>query len=132
MDPSSIEWNFEKIRPDIIVINLGTNDSSYCGEDMERHSEFKDGYINLLKMVREKNPEADIICTVGILGGKIIYQDIEEAAADYIKETVDSRISCMEFDFTLFDDGMTADYHPREITHQKSAKQLIYKIGQLI
>lgn len=129
--PSTIEWDFQKIQPDLIVINLGTNDISYCGEDEIKHSEFVDGYVDFLKIIREKNPDSKILCTLGILGDSV-YGDIENAAARYTEETGDENISCMKFEYQLYSDGISADYHPTEATHSKAAAKLINEIRQLM
>ena len=65
-------WKFETRSHDVVVINLGTNDSSYVTKDPEtRAQEFINGYMDFLKTVREKNPEAYIICTLGTMGDEL-------------------------------------------------------------
>lgn len=38
-----IDWDFNKFKSDIVVINLGTNDNSYCGSSSNKRLEFRQG-----------------------------------------------------------------------------------------
>ncbi|MGN0631820.1 MAG: GDSL-type esterase/lipase family protein, partial [Ruminococcus sp.] len=59
------KWDFSERKTDAVFINLGTNDTCYVSRDDEYTcEEFKEGYKELLKTVREKNPGAAIICTI--------------------------------------------------------------------
>ena len=57
-------WPFQ-IAPQVVVINLGTNDISNGKGDPG--TPFRDTYTGLLQNVRAKNPTAYIICTNGPL-----------------------------------------------------------------
>ncbi|MFR5051646.1 MAG: hypothetical protein ACLTCP_10230 [Ruminococcus bicirculans (ex Wegman et al. 2014)] len=70
-------WDFSKYIPQIIVINLGTNDDSYCRDHKDRQAVFSKLYADFLAVVREKNPQAYILCTVGIMGERI-FPAVEE------------------------------------------------------
>ena len=59
-------WDFSK-QPDLVVINLGTNDAAYTSSDNTKMREYAAGYTEFLKTVRAKNPNAAIICTLGIM-----------------------------------------------------------------
>lgn len=121
-NPDEIEWDFSK-KPDIIVLNLGTNDSSYCQSDLQKQSDFKLEYIKFLKQIREKNPDSKIVCTMGIMGGTL-FPVIESAVLDYKSEYGDNKIYTMEFDVQSFNDGVCVDYHPSEKTNIKASKKL--------
>lgn len=54
---------------DIVVIALGTNDGSYMNTHPEyKKADFIADYRELLGLVREKNPEAKIVCVYGMMG----------------------------------------------------------------
>jgi len=129
----STEWDFSKKSNDVVVINLGTNDSSYIGSDQEnKGGEFVDGYVAFLKTVREKNPDAYIICTMGTMGDEI-YPLVEKAAQDYSSETGDKRIMSYKSAVHNFQvDGIGSDWHPSEVTQQNSAYVLADKICQAL
>lgn len=121
--PKELEWDFSKFQPDVVVINLGTNDSSYVAGDAARQQEFVNGYVDFLKIIREKNPNAAIFCTLGIMGADL-YPQIQQAAKDYTAQTGDTNITCMQFDNQLMSDGICVDWHPSETTNTKAAAKL--------
>lgn len=125
------KWDFGS-GSDIVVINLGTNDYTYTGSNEDLQSEFQDGYYKFIEQVRRANPEAEIICTLGILGSEL-YPRIEEAVRTYSKDTGDEHIHTFEFDYQDGEnDGFGGDYHPTIKTHQKAAEQLTKYIRSLI
>lgn len=128
---SSLDWNFNKFVPDLIVINLGTNDDSYCQNDPKKQAEYTAGYKEFLKQVRRNNPSAQILCTLGIMGDRL-YPSLEKAVAEYIEETNDTKVSTMKFDVQNAEDGYAADWHPSDKTHTKAAKKLTIEIKKLM
>lgn len=128
--PQTVEWDFSRFQPDFVVINLGTNDASYTKNVPDKMQEYKDAYISFLKDVREKNPDAAIICTLGIMGDTL-YGAIEEMVEQYKSETGDEKISALRFPPQSMSDGIAADWHPSEKTHEKSAKILTDYIKSL-
>ena len=129
--PAQIEWDFGKRQPDIIVINLGTNDDSYTKNIKERQEEYSTAYTEFLKTVRAKNPDAKIVCTLGIMGDRL-FEYVQKAVDDYTAETGDSNISTMKFDEQLSADGYSADWHPSIKTHDKASKKLTDYLKTLI
>lgn len=130
----AVDWDFEAADdPDVVVINLGTNDSTYLSIDFEERSpEFVKGYVDFLQMVREKNPDAYIICTMGTMGGAEVYDLVEQAVAQFSEETGDSRIMSYESVVQNQADGIGSDWHPSEVTQQNSAYVLADKICQAL
>ena len=120
--PSDVEWDFSR-QPDVIVINLGTNDDSYTKNIEERQNEFRDAYTEFLKTVRSKNPNAKIVCAFGIMGDRL-FDKIQEAVNNYTTETGDSNISTLRFDVQQASDGYSADWHPSVTTHDKASQKL--------
>lgn len=128
----AVNWDFSKHTNDVVVINLGTNDSSYVSKDTETRSpEFVEGYIEFLKTVREKNPDAYIICTLGTMGDEL-YEYVEAAAEQYSTAQNDSRIMCYRSAVQNMADGIGSDWHPSAVTQQKSAYVLADKICQAL
>lgn len=127
--PSDLTYDFAR-QPDVVVINLGTNDASYCKDD-EKKAAFEAGYVEFLKLVREKNPDAQIICAYGTMGSDL-FLNIMNAVKTYSDETGDGKVAYMKFFQQSSADGYAADWHPTEATHIKSAKQLSEKITELM
>ncbi len=126
-------WDFSKSKKDAVVINLGTNDSHYVNAEFEtRSAEFRDGYLAFLKTVREKNPDATIICTLGIMGCTELYPYIEEAV-EMFKSEVDDNIYCYESTVQNGNaDGYGSDWHPSAITQQNNGYIMADKICQAL
>jgi len=124
-------WDFAAYVPELIVINLGTNDDSYTLDHADRQEEYRAAYVEFLKVVRRNNPDARILCTLGIMGDRL-YPMVAQAVRDYTAQTGDTNISSMKFDVQLLADGYVADYHPTAVTHEKAAQRLTEEIRRLM
>lgn len=117
-------WSFKRWTPDVVCINLGTNDFSTPGYDAALYEK---SYLGLVRHVRSCYPQAFIV----LLSGPMLPAEtnvIVKKALDNIKKTLtrkgDKRIC--RFDFTPQDGslGYGADYHPSKAQHQKMAAEL--------
>ncbi len=127
--PQEILWDFTMRQPDLVVVNLGTNDMSYVLDQTDRREEYIIGYIEFLKTIRKNNRNAKILCVLGMMG-EALCPAVEETVERYKKETGDTKISYMGFADQLPEDGYTADWHPTERTHTKAAAKLTEEIRQ--
>lgn len=117
-------WDFSKFQPQTVIINLGTNDDSYCQDHIDRQEEFRDLYVEFLKVVRRHNPKARILCTVGMMGERI-YPYIQQAVRAFQEQTGDRQVSSLRLPEQLPEDGLVSDSHPTEVTHAKAAAQIL-------
>lgn len=78
-------WDFGRFRPDVIVVYLGTNDASYTGKSRKRQIAFKDRYIAFLKVIREQNPSAQLLCLTGVMTG-VLTRVTENAVRELAKQ----------------------------------------------
>lgn len=118
-----IPWDFHRFVPDYIVINLGTNDMSYCGADEEKRGRYRELYGDFLRTVRRRNPGARILCLLGVMG-EALCPYMESAVADYRAKTGDGnvRVLCVrEQDPAL---GYGTSYHPSKATHARLAAEV--------
>lgn len=112
------ERDFSRFQPDYIVLNLGTNDLSWCGTDEARGKQYAELYARFLKTVRRDNPRARILCTLGVMGTGLNPM-MQRAAEAYCKETGDKEVRVLlleEQDAAR--DGYGSDFHPNEITQR--------------
>lgn len=119
--PADIPWDFTLYQPEVIVINLGTNDDSYCQDTAEKQEEYVRQYIEFLKVVRKHNPNAEIFCVLGLMGDRL-YPRVCEAAEGYTVQTGDRRIHTVhipEQDGTV---GYVIDYHPLPQMHTMASE----------
>lgn len=119
------EWDFSKFPNDIVVINLGTNDSGYAEES--KHDEYIQKYTNFLELIREKNPKAYIICTLGMMGCENLFPLIKKAITLF----GDDKVLGFLLPQQKLEDGIGSQYHPNAVTHAKTAKILAEKIKEI-
>lgn len=129
--PQDMTWDFTKRQPDVIVINLGTNDNSYTQGEVEKEEEFISAYITFLKTVRGNNPKSTILCTLGIMGTEL-YPSVVQAVERYQSETGDTNVYTMDFDVQIPSDGYAANWHPTEKTYSKAAQKLAAEIQKIM
>lgn len=132
-DYKDIKWDFESNPVDIVLLNLGTNDYTYLKYDFENRSvEFIEGYVDFLKLIREKNPNAKIICTMGLMGGYEVYDYIQEAILEYTSQTGDDNISSFRLNVQNPNNGLGADWHPSAKTHELCAEEVVKAIKNIL
>lgn len=129
--PQQIGWDFTRFVPEVIVINLGTNDASYCGRDEAKQQEYVDGYVAFLKQVRENNPDAVIVCTLGLMGQDLCGA-MDRAVAAYAEETGDAKVHSFWLEVQDTSLGIAADWHPTEANHGRAAEALAEKLREIM
>lgn len=123
-------WDFGKWQPEVVVINLGTNDFS-TGNDPAQLL-FVEAYKDFLAQLRDNYPNAWIMCLVPtLLGGTDL-----STARDYITQVVaqinaagDSRVVLRTLQFQQ--QGAGCDYHPSLATHASMAESLTAQLRAL-
>ena len=122
-------WNAGRFKPDIIVINLGTNDQSFTRQKEERVSAFISGYRQFLEAVHRNSPEAAIVACLGVMGQDLCGA-VKEAVTLFKADFPKAEISVLKFDVQDEADGIGADWHPSAKTHQKMAQKLVAHLRQ--
>ena len=87
--------------------------------------------MNFLKTVRARNPEAKILCVLGVMGSGL-YSCVEEAVNTYSAETGDTSVYAMKLPNQDQADGIAADWHPTEKTHEKTAEIVAEKLKEIL
>ncbi len=132
---SYTEWDFTGNKPDIIVLNLGTNDISlieFNGELEAGIQRFEEDYEQFLRLLREKNgAEPFIICALGSMD-YYLYDNIEKVVQRFSKEKDDHRISCFKYGRIRLTEGFGACAHPSLPTHLRMGEELAAYIKALL
>jgi lysophospholipase L1-like esterase len=125
-DDASSVWDFS-VKPDAVVINLGTNDFSTDGDPTTE--QFRDAYMGLVGQIREGAPDAFILCTNGnMLSGA----DLDaaragiHAAVDALTTAGDTQIAA--WDMNVPNDEPGCDWHPTKATHALMADALVTEL----
>jgi len=133
----NVKWDYNDFVPDLIVVNLGTNDNSYLqgvSSSEKRQSEieaFAEEYQDFIAQIRSANPDSEILCTLGIMGQEL-YSQVEEAVNNYVKETGDKKVHAFKFNVqNISKNGKAVDWHPAHQSHVEAAYELIEEIESL-
>ncbi len=132
-DPSS-SWDFTKYTPDIVVINLFQNDSWLV--NLPNHAEFKrvfgtkapdtvfiiNAYKNFVQTIREKYPNASIICALGSMDATKADSHWPGYITEAVKQMNDKKM------YTYFFPYKGTSGHPRVSDQKNMADQLIHFI----
>ncbi len=118
-------WDFSRYTPQLVCINLGTNDTSTKGADPKL---LKQGYVNLVKQVRDHYPKAKIVLLSGSMMGDdalILAKKTMDEVMNEAHKKGDKEIYRFDMSFQTGDLGYGADWHPSVAQHQKMASELI-------
>ncbi len=144
--------DFKAWQPDVIVINLGTNDGgafeqpewrdeltgesfqerknedgTYHAEDLER---FEWAVRAFLRKLRRLNPSAYLLWAYGILD-KPLLTSLQKAIETYQTECEDQRMSLLEID-KMTEEEVGARYHPGKKAHERMAAMISKEIQSVL
>lgn len=120
------QWDFGRWKPDVVVINAGTND--YKGGTTKE--QMRTGVLSFLDVVHSRYPDAPIIWMYGTMSQEF-RQTIEETVAAY-NEGKGTEIAHLLVTpkMTSYSQQGTLG-HPNVQTHERDAQALIRKIASL-
>jgi len=129
-DPQS-QWNAVLWKPQVVVVNLGTND---FGPRNPTQQEWQDAYRGFIGVLRKNYPECHIFCAVGSMmsdsyppGRKALstIRQYTTGLVEALKKAGDRKIHYVEFDPQDMKNGIGADWHPSVKTHRLMADRLV-------
>lgn len=128
-------WDFENHIPDVIVLNLGTNDATVIdlnGDLQEGIKKFEKDYYEFLQILRRHNGSSPwIICSLGSLD-YFLYDSIQKVVGKFKEEQGDRKISCFKYGRVRVNDGLGACRHPYVTTQVRMGEELADYIGKEI
>jgi lysophospholipase L1-like esterase len=135
-DAAAPPWDFARYVPDVVVVNLGTNDFSPPGPD---HAAYRAAYSAFLKQIRAHHPDALLLAVVGTM----LNDGFPPGVMAWT--TNQSDVSSVVAELTAAGDGnvhylaltpQTApfgeDYHPTRATHQQMAEAVANELRRLL
>lgn len=131
---ASSQWDASRYHPDVIVINLGTNDFAKGNPDEEG---WIGGYITFIRHLRQLHPNAVIFTTLGpLLSDKWSKSgNALSTARSYLQRIVkqcnnagDAKVYFVEFPQQTGAYGFGADWHPSIGQHKVMADVLVKAI----
>ncbi|EKQ56490.1 MULTISPECIES: SGNH/GDSL hydrolase family protein [unclassified Clostridium] len=144
--------NFDSWQPDVVVVNLGTNDGGafnspewrdeVTGESHKQRlnedgtfneedlAAFEKAAYNFLVKLRKYNKKANIVWVYGMLGIPMLPY-IYRAVDAYIKDTDDKKVSVFQLPNTT-EDTVGSRQHPGFLSHKKAAKELTGYLKEIL
>lgn len=115
-----VKWDHSQFKPDIICINLGTNDTSLDNYDITLYEQH---YRKFLSHLRELHPEAKIVLLTGPMLNDKALTDVKEVLNRLASEDKDT----YRFDMSpqTGDLGYGASYHPSATQAEKMTEELV-------
>jgi hypothetical protein len=119
-----------RMQPDVVCINLGTNDFSTTGGDSTL---FTNNYLRLIDTIQAKYQMPTVVCLLGpMLSG-----DALSKARKYIQEVVDiannkGKGSVTFFEMSTQTGPVGVDYHPTVAQHIHNAAELTNYLEKLM
>ena len=124
------KWDFSTWTPDVVVINLGTNDFQKANPD---EAGWAAAYVDFIRQIRSRYPKAPVYCAVGTMmsdwppGGRMarttilgyIAKVVEQANADG-----GPKVRLIDFGVQSPANGLGANWHPSAKTHALMGAQL--------
>ena len=128
-DKNSPLYSFKE-QPDLICINLGTNDFSTTGGDS---ASFTNNYLKMIDFLQSKYNDPDIVCLLGpMMSGNTLSQvrRILKTIVRLANNKNTGRVQFFEMSAQKGDLGIGVNYHPTVAQHQKNAKELVAFISE--
>lgn len=117
---SAARWAFETEPPDVVVINLGTNDYASNVEPQN----FVQAYVQFISMIRSHYPSAFVICAVGPHSVGLRSLSAVGEVVDTVRKKGDSRVAMCVLALEP-DEGLGGvDGHPSAKAHRLAAADL--------
>lgn len=120
-------WDFKNHIPDVIILNLGTNDATVIdlNEDTENGiAKFEEDYYDFLCMIRHYNGVTPwIICALGSMD-YFLYDNIEKVVKRFCQINQDSKIRCFKYGRMRVQEGSGACNHPYVTTQIRMGEEL--------
>lgn len=123
-------WNsdpypHEEWIPQVVVINLGTNDGS-AGVTQE---EFLNAGKKFIRTIRSKSADAQIVWAYGVMGKT--YEETIRTMVEQMNSEGDTKVHCVIFD-DMADNEHGALGHPNVAGHRTMADRMIAEMDQFV
>lgn len=127
-DMDTLLWNNDSYHPNLVVINLGSND--FSTEPHPYRKEFVDGYLKLIKQIRQLYGNIPVLCICPPTTGDPLPQYIDEVK----QKANDKNVFVQHLTYGLYNDSgdLGSVYHPNQKGQLKMAMALIPYISTIM
>lgn len=131
-DPKAERWNFTSYVPDVVCVNLGTNDTTYPAYDTTL---LTNAFVNFVHTIRGNYPNAKIVLLSGTMRkGKLLADLLASLDKAVARLKAEGETEVYRFDFTPADGslGYGSFQHPSLKQHTKMAEELVPFLQQIM
>lgn len=125
------KWDHNSFEPDLVLVNLGTNDASYTREIPERNEEFRKGYFSFLKRIHMLHPASAILCMAGTMDGRLC-ETIDIAVKEFLEGFPGVRAACLSLPPQKEEEGFGTFWHPTEVTQRRTAEVVAARAREMM
>lgn len=124
------KWDHTRFVPDVVIINLGTNDESWCKDITERQENFAREFKKFVQYVRKMNPQAEMFCVYGVMEALLL--PVEKRIIAELSEA-DKKLHMVPLPLQDREhDKLGSDFHPSEETQQKDAAIVVEAVRKVM
>ncbi|MBW8333874.1 MAG: endoglucanase [Prolixibacteraceae bacterium] len=125
-------WNFRLWKPDVVVINLGTND--FSTQPFPDKAVFKAGYEKLIDEVKKQYGEVPVFCIVGPMTDEPCYSYVKELVEDFRSVYQRKNVYFVGIPTYLMDPekDFGSDSHPNYSGQRKMAAHVLPVISSIL
>jgi lysophospholipase L1-like esterase len=125
-------WNFRLWKPDVVVINLGTND--FSTQPFPDKAVFKAGYEKLIDEVKKQYGEIPVFCIVGPMTDEPCYSYVKELVEDFRSVYQRKNVYFVGIPTYLMDPDkdLGSDSHPNYSGQRKMAAHVLPVISSIL
>lgn len=125
-------WDEAKFSPDLVIVNLGTNDNSFVRKMECRRMSYVHELRCFIEAIHRRSPKAKICCCLGVMGQDLC-DSVFEAVDLFSKDFCNVKIKAVKLPLQdELNDGAGCDWHPTKKTHQKTADFLVSELKEML
>lgn len=124
-------WDFKTWKPDVVVINLGTND--FSTQPFPDRKEFEEGYEKLINKVFDAYGDLPVFCVVGPMTDEPCYSYVKEMVEHFRKNNGKKNVYFIGIPTYLmnYDRDLGSDTHPNYDGQRKMAAHVLPVISSV-
>lgn len=124
----SLVWDHQRFTPDVVCINLGTNDFSGKGPDQEKYAA---NYVAFVKMLAGRYPSARVVLLMGPMFNGDALRTLLAQVAETVNKEHPGKVTCFELS-KQGAHGFGADYHPSKAQAKINGAELKKYLSELM
>jgi lysophospholipase L1-like esterase len=129
---TTLQWDFNRWKPDAVVINLGTNDYSTLPHPDKIY--FQRRYEQLIDRIRKLYGNITVVCMVGPMTNEPCYSTVKEVIDSYKIMNPESKVYFLGIPSGLLnpEKDYGSDGHPNYRGNKKTAQFLVPLLSNLL